>query len=239
MDRAIGEPQLIDCGRSEAQRNRVAELLHELLHLGVALAFVFRLGLADRQREQIAARAQAGEEERKLRRLTVAAAKKRRRASEEAEAMKREAEREVARLEKEAMEEAARLEALERAEEEAARRRAKAGNFPKAPGGIRSTVEQEDAAIAAMGLVMSESSEDFYDSGDGYLQPGQTVTVPGNGITLEVLSTANAPTSISVRITVESSGTPAVPALHPALLGLLAIAGVVAVGSGLSSKERV
>ena len=100
-------------------------------------------------------------------------------------------------------------------------------------------VDMTPGSIAAMGLVMSESSEDFYDSGDGYLQPGQTVTVPGNGITLEVLSTANAPTSISVRITVESSGTPAVPALHPALLGLLAIAGVVAVGSGLSSKERV
>jgi len=99
-------------------------------------------------------------------------------------------------------------------------------------------VDMTPGSIAAMGLVMSESSEDFYDSGDGYLQPGQTVAVPGNGITLEVLSTANAPTSISVRITIDSAGTPEVPALHPALLGLLAIAGVAAAGLGLNAKAR-
>lgn len=97
-------------------------------------------------------------------------------------------------------------------------------------------VDMTPGSIAAMGLVMSESSEDYYDSGDGYLQPGQVVAVPENGITIEVLSTANAPTSISLRINVASSDPPGVPALHPAVLGLLVIGGVAVARAGLDSR---
>lgn len=99
-------------------------------------------------------------------------------------------------------------------------------------------VDMTPGSIAALGLAMSESSENFYDSGDGYLQAGQSVSVPGNGITIEVLDTMNAPASISVRVTVESSDVPAVPGLNRALIALLTIVTVATASFGLGPNKK-
>ncbi len=83
-------------------------------------------------------------------------------------------------------------------------------------------VDMTPGSLAAMNLVMSESSEDFYDSGDGYLEMGQSVEVPGNGITIEVLDTTNAPDSITLQITVVGGTPPPVPMMPPVMIALLA-----------------
>jgi len=84
-------------------------------------------------------------------------------------------------------------------------------------------VDMTPGSIAALALAISESSEDFYDSGDGYLQPGRSIVVPGNGITLEVLDTTNAPDSITVQIAIESAPPTAVPGMRaPWLIVLVA-----------------
>ena len=60
----------------------------------------------------------------------------------------------------------------------------------------------------------------------------------GNGITIEVLDTMNAPASISVRITVESSDVPAVPGLNRALIALLTIVTVATASFGLGPNKK-
>jgi hypothetical protein len=51
---------------------------------------------------------------------------------------------------------------------------------------------------------------------------GQSVEVPGNGITIEVLDTTNAPDSITLQITVVGGTPPPVPMMPPVMIALLA-----------------
>ena len=63
-------------------------------------------------------------------------------------------------------------------------------------------IDMTPGSIPSLGLDITESLQDYYDPVDGYLQEGQSVQVPLNGMTIEVTDTSNAPVSITVVVTV-------------------------------------
>ena len=63
-------------------------------------------------------------------------------------------------------------------------------------------IDMTPGSIPSLGLDITESLQDYYDPVDGYLQEGQSVQVPLNGMTIEVTDTSNAPLSITVVVTV-------------------------------------